>query len=116
MPLAKRRLWTTGWLPKVALAPGPPIPAPEASDWIGTWYPEAKIEIKNGVGRKLSIEAVRVIETPSGDTHNVTFRALVKPGPGTLALTDEGSYGEGYRVRMQRIGPWLADRGQRWLW
>jgi hypothetical protein len=106
-PLAKKPNWTSGWLPSAALTRVAPMPASKASDWIGAWGPNARITIRNGGGGKLRIEAVRVIEMPSGNTHNGTFRVLVKPESSTLTFTDEGSYGEGCRVRMQRIGSWL---------
>jgi len=105
---AKKPLWTSGWLPSASLAPVAPMSAPKASDWIGTWYPGARIRIRNGGGGKLRIEAVRVIEMPSGDTHNGAFQARIKPDAATLAFADEGSYGEGCRVRMQRVGAWLV--------
>jgi len=106
-PVAKKPLWTRGWLPSAALTPVAPLPTPRASDWIGLWGPNARIRISSSGGGKLRIEAVRVIEMPSGDTHNGTFSALVTTGTDTLDLRDEGSYGEGCHVRMQRIGPWL---------
>ena len=41
------------------------------------------------------------------DFHNGGFMAHVAPQNDTIAFADEGSYGEGCQVRMQRIGPWL---------
>jgi hypothetical protein len=104
LPSAKKQSWSHGWLPTAALAPVAPMPAPKASDWVGTWGPNGRITIRNAKAGKLRIEGVRVIEMPSGDTHNGTFNVLVSPGATTLAFTDDGSYGEGCRVRMQRIG------------
>ena len=71
-------------------------------------HPGSGIDIKNGGGGKLRSEAVAVLSTPS-DTHNGGLKALVKPGTDALVFTDEGSYGDGCHVRMQRIGPWFLD-------
>ena len=64
------------------------------------------IEIKSGDGGKLHVEGVMTLPTPSGDFQNGDFKAQVVP-QNTLAFTDEGAYGDGCHVRMQRIGPWL---------
>jgi len=106
-PVAKKPLWSSGWLPSTTLAPVAPMPAPKVSDWTGMWGPNARITIVSGGGGELRIEAVRVIEMPRGDTHNGMFNARIKSGIDTLDFRDEGSYGAGCRVRMQRIGPWL---------
>lgn len=107
-PLAKKQIWMKGWLPSAALTPVAPMPSPKTSDWIGTWYhPGGPIEIKNGDGGKLHVEGGMTLPTPSGDFQNGDFEAQVTPQNDTLAFTDEGSYGDGCHVRMQRIGPWL---------
>ena len=75
-PLAKKQIWANGWLPSAALTPVAPMLSPKLSDWIGTWCnPGCRIEISNGDGGKLRIEAEglfrpRVIFTmvPSGRT------------------------------------------------
>jgi len=106
-PLAKKPVWTTGWLPSAALTPVAPTPSPKTSDWIGSWYhPGGPVEIKDGDGGKLRVEGGMTLPTPSGDFQNGDFQAQVAPQT-TLAFTDEGSYGDGCRVRMQRIGPLL---------
>jgi hypothetical protein len=107
VPLDNKRSWTTGWLPSSALSPVAPMPAPQATDWLGTWVPGASIEITDGGEGKLRVEAVRVIESANGNTQNGTFRASVMPGTDTLAFGDEGANGGECRLRMQRIGPWL---------
>jgi hypothetical protein len=106
-PLAKKQSWITGWLPSAVLTPVAPMPSPETSDWIGTWrHPGGHIEIKDGDGGKLRVEGGMTVPTPAGDFQNGDFKAQVAP-QNTLAFTDEGSYGDGCHVRMQRIGPWL---------
>ena len=107
-PLAKKQIWVTGWLPSAALAPVSPMRSPKVSDWIGAWYhPGGSIEIKDGSVGKLNIEAGMTVPTLH-DFHNGDFRAKVTPPESdTIALTDEGDYGDGCQVRMQRIGPWL---------
>jgi hypothetical protein len=107
-PLAKKQIWVTGWLPSAALAPVSPMRSPKASDWIGTWYhPGGSIEIRDGNVGKLDIEAGMTVPTLH-DFHSGDFRAKVTPPQNdTIALTDEGDYGDGCQVRMQRIGPWL---------
>jgi hypothetical protein len=56
-PLAKRQIWTTGWLPGAALTPVAPMPSPKTADRVGTWYhPGGSVEIKRGPGGKLRIE------------------------------------------------------------
>jgi hypothetical protein len=46
LPLAKKQIWATGWLPSAALAPVAPMASPETSEWIGTWdHPPGSIEI-----------------------------------------------------------------------
>lgn len=107
LPLSKKRIWATGWLPTRALEKLRPAPAPKASDWIGTWHPGARIEISDGGNGKLRIDATRVIVTTSGDTKNGTFTALVTPGSDTLTFVDSGANGDDCKVRMQRVGPWL---------
>jgi hypothetical protein len=105
--LAKNQIWIRGWLPSAALTPVAPMPSPKTSDWTGTWHhPGGPVEIKNGDGGKLHVEGVMTLPTPSGDFQNGEFKAQVEP-QNTIAFTDEGSYGDGCHVRMQRIGPWL---------
>jgi hypothetical protein len=41
------------------------------------------------------------------DVQNGDFMAHLTPQDDTIAFIDEGGYGEGCHVRMQRIGPWL---------
>lgn len=44
----------------------------------------------------------------ANDFHNGGFKAQVTPKNDTVAFADDGTnYGEGCRVRLQRIGPWL---------
>ena len=106
-PLAKNQTWIRGWLPSTALTPIAPMTSPTTSDWTGTWYhPGGPIEIKSGDGGKLHVEGGMTLPTPSGDFQNGDFKAQVAP-QNTLAFTDEGAYGDGCHVRMQRIGPWL---------
>jgi hypothetical protein len=106
-PLAKKQIWVSGWLPSTALAPVAPMASPKISDWLGTWYQAGGgVEIKRGDGGKLHIEGEMVI--PAGrDTHNGDFKADLAPQDDTIAFADEGGYGDGCQVRMQRIGPWL---------
>jgi hypothetical protein len=113
-PLAKKQIWTTGWLPSAALTPVAPMPSPKTSDWIGTWYhPGGSIAIKSGDGGRLSIEGGMTVPT-ANDFHNGDFKAQAAPQNGSIALVDDGSYyGDGCKVRLQRIGPWLlaVDNG-----
>jgi hypothetical protein len=107
-PLAKKQIWANGWLPSAALTPVAPMPSPKLSDWIGTWCnPGCRIEISNGDGGKLRIEAEGLFPT-ARDFHNGAFRADVAPQDNAIAFADDGTnYGDECRVRMQRIGPWL---------
>ncbi|MDF2115508.1 hypothetical protein PY365_08005 [Roseiarcaceae bacterium H3SJ34-1] len=107
-PLAKRQVWANGWLPAAALAPVPPMPSPKPADWIGAWrHPGGHIEIKSDGGGKLAIEGEMVVPT-ARDFHNGGFKAQVTPQAATLAFADDGSnYGDGCKVRMERIGAWL---------
>jgi len=41
------------------------------------------------------------------DVQNGDFMAHLTPQDDTIAFIDEGGYGKGCHVRMQRIGPWL---------
>ena len=106
-PQAKKQIWATGWLPSAALTPVAPLASPKIPDWLGTWYhPGGGVEITRGDGGKLHIEGEMVVPT-ARDTHNGDFKADVTPQNDTIAFADEGGYGDGCQVRMQRIGPWL---------
>ena len=107
-PLATKQVWTIGWLPSAALTPVAPMLAPKTSDWVGTWYhPGGSIEIKNGKRDILDVEGGMTVPT-ANDFHNGGFKAQVTPKNDTVAFADDGTnYGEGCRVRLQRIGPWL---------
>lgn len=112
-PLAKRQIWTRGWLPSAALTPVAPMASPKTSDWIGTWYhPGGSIEIKNGDGGKLHVEGEMIVPG-ARDVHTGEIQAQVMPEKDTIAFVDDGSIPfektdeGGCRVRMQRIGPWL---------
>jgi hypothetical protein len=106
-PLAKNQIWTMGWLPSAALTPVAPMQSPQTLDWIGSWYhPGGHIEIRGSDGGNLSVEGTMTVPTPTGDFQNGDFRAQVTPR-NSLAVTDEGSYGDGCHLRMQRVGPWL---------
>jgi hypothetical protein len=112
-PLAKKQIWTTGWLPTSALQTVAPNPHPKMSDWIGTWYhPGGSIEIKKAAGSKLHVEGGMTVPT-ARDFHNGQFEARVTPQNDTIAFVDDGTIpfekmNEGEcRMRMQRIGPWL---------
>ncbi len=106
-PLAKKQIWAKGWLPSTALMPVAPIGSPKISDWLATWHhPGGSVEITRGDRGKLHIEGVMVI--PAGrDTSNGDFKADVTARGDTIAFADEGGYGDGCQVRMERIGPWL---------
>lgn len=103
-PLAKKQIWVNGWLPSAALTPVLPMPNPEISDWVGTWYhPGGPIEIRKAKGGKLHVEGGMTVPTAK-DFHNGDFAGDVMPKGDTIAFVDQ--YGE-CRVRLQRIGPWL---------
>lgn len=109
---AKKQVWTRGWLQSTALEPVKPMPAPNTSDWLGTWsHPGGDIVIKKLAGGKLSVEGEMVVPTAQ-DAHTGEIAAKVTPGKDTIAFVDDGSTpfeqeGGGCRVRMQRVGPWL---------
>jgi hypothetical protein len=106
-PQAKKQIWIRGWLPSEALTPVAPTSSPEPADWIGGWrHPGGFVEITNGDGGKLRVEGSMTLPTPSGDFQNGDLQARVAPNT-LIAFTDEGVYGDGCHVRMQRIGPWL---------
>lgn len=106
-PLAKQPAWISAWLPSAALTPVAPLSSPKAADWIGAWrHPGGSIEIKNGDDGKLQVEGAMTLQTPSGDFQNGDFKARVAPQT-IIAFTDEGDYGDGCHVRMQRIDMWL---------
>jgi len=106
-PRAKKQIWIRGWLPSAALTPYAPTPSPKTSDWVGSWrHPGGFVEIKNGDDGKLGVAGSMTLPTPSGDYQNGDFQAQVAPQT-TIAFTDEGIYGDGCHVRMQRIGPRL---------
>ena len=112
-PLAKKQIWTTGWLPGAALASVAPMPSPKTADWVGTWYhPGGSIGIKRGAGGKLRIEGEMVVPG-ARDVHTGAIEAQVMPGKDTIAFMDDGSIpfekaDEGEcRVRMQRFDSWL---------
>lgn len=112
-PLAKKQIWTTGWLPSAALTPVAPMPSPKTSDWIGTWHhPGGSIEIKNGDGGNLHVEGEMIVPGAQ-DVHTGEIQAKVMPKNNTIAFVDDGSIPfektdeGGCRVRMQRIGPLL---------
>ncbi len=56
------------------------------------------------------------LPTPSGDFQNGEFKAQVAPQNDTIAFNDEGGYGNGCHVWMQRIGPWLLVWEQCRMW
>jgi hypothetical protein len=112
-PLAKKQVWTRGWLPTSALATVEPMATPKRSDWTGTWVqPGGEITIAGGAGGPLSIEGEMIVPTAK-DVHTGELKASAMPASDTIAFVDDGSTpfdkteeGE-CRVRMQRIGPWL---------
>jgi hypothetical protein len=110
-PLVKKPITTTGWLPTAALMPVAPMRSPRASDWIGTWdRPGGGVEIKNGAGGKLHIEADMTL--PAGrELRNGYFKAQIAPKYDTIVFDD--GYDDGCRVRMQRVGPWLMVEDNR---
>ncbi|MGC1318408.1 MAG: hypothetical protein WA866_17470, partial [Pseudolabrys sp.] len=102
-PLATKQVWTIGWLPSAALTPVAPMLAPKTSDWVGTWYAGGSNEISSGI---LAVEGGMTVPT-ANDFHTGGFKAQVTPKNDTVAFADDGTnYGEGCRVRLQRIGPW----------
>jgi hypothetical protein len=106
-PQSKKQTWTTGWLPSAALTPVAPSPSPTQSDWIGAWrQPGGHIEISEGDGGKLNVEGGMTVPTPAGDFQNGDFKARVA-AQSALSFTDEGVYGDGCHIRMQRIDSWL---------
>lgn len=113
-PLAKKQIWTSGWLPSSALSPVAPMPSPEISDWIGTWdHPHGSIEIKRGgIGGRLQVDGEMVVPGAQ-NVHTGVIHAQVTPGQNTIAFLEDGwlpfetKCDSGCRVRMQRIGPWL---------
>lgn len=103
-PLAKKQIWAHGWLPSAALRPVLPMPNPQTSDWIGTWYhPGGSIEIRDVKGGKLYVEGGMTVPTAK-DFHNGDFAGEVVPKGDTIAFVDQY---EECRVRLQRVGPWL---------
>jgi hypothetical protein len=120
-PLAKKAIWTTGWLPTSALTQLTPMAAPETADWVGTWdHPLGCIEInRGGIGGRLKIEGVMVVPGTQ-DVHTGAIDAQVMPGKDTIAFIDDGwlpfetKSDDACRVRMQRIGRWLLveDNGE----
>ena len=107
-PLAKKQTGTNGWLPSAALTPIAPMPSPAKSDWIGTWsHPGGSIGIKTCDGGKLRVEGGMTLKT-ARDFHNGEFKAEAAPQGNAITLADDGSNcGDGCKVRLQRIGPWL---------
>jgi hypothetical protein len=110
-PLARKQVWTTGWLPNSALTPVAPMPAPKLPDWTGTWsHPGGEITIsRSGDGGKLSIAGEMIVPT-ARDVHTGEVQATATPGKDTIAFADDGSIAfdksdqAGCRMRMQRIG------------
>lgn len=101
-PVAKKQVWTQGWVPSSALAPVTPMPSPKPSDWIGSWtQPGGSIEITQG-RRALHAEGSMAVPT-ARDVHTGAFEADVTLANGMISLTDS----DDCRVRMQRIGAWL---------
>jgi hypothetical protein len=113
-PLAKKQIWTSGWLPRAALTPVAPMASPGVSDWIGSWdHPHGSIEIKpGGIGGRLQVDGVMVVPTAQ-DFHTGAIEAQAMPGKDSLAFLNDGWFpfetkcDDGCRVRMQRIGEWL---------
>ena len=85
------------------MTPVAPMLAPKTP-----WYhPGGSIEIKSGKRDILDVEGGMTVPT-ANDFHNGGFKAQVTPKNDTVAFADDGTnYGEGCRVRLQRIGPWL---------
>ena len=114
-PSTKNPAWTEGWLPSVALSPVAPMPRPAPADWQGTWtQPGGTIEIKpGGIGGRLRIEGEMVILT-ARNVRTGVIDAQVDPAQAAIAFLEDGwlpfetKCDSGCRVRMQRIGPWLA--------
>jgi hypothetical protein len=113
-PLAKKQVWTTGWLPGATLTPVARMSPTTASDWVGTWYhPGGPIEIRQVAGGKLHVEGGMTVPT-AHDFHNGGFAAETTPQNDLLDFVDDGSNdGPECHVQMQRIGPWLlvGDNG-----
>jgi hypothetical protein len=101
------QLWATAWLPSAALTPLAPMGSPKPADWLGAWHhPGGGVEITRRKGGPLHIEGLMLV--PVGRSiNNGDFQADATPHGDTLAFTDQGGYGDGCHVRMQRIGPLL---------
>jgi hypothetical protein len=114
-PSAKKQIWASGWLPNSTLSPVVPMASPRNPDWLGTWtQPGGTIEIKRGgIGGRLQVGGEMIVPGTQ-DVHTGVIDAQVNPTNGTIAFLDDGWFpfetkcDSGCRVRMQRIGPWLA--------
>ncbi len=116
----RKPIFTSGWLPREALAPVKPMAEPRTEDWLGSWDQHyAGIEIKRGGGGRLKISGEAAFKGAQ-DVHTGVLEAQVIPGKDSIAFVDDGSQpfettsDSGCRVRMQRIGPSLVvvDNGE----
>ncbi|CCD97564.1 hypothetical protein [Bradyrhizobium sp. STM 3809] len=113
-PHARQQTWTSGWLPRAALAPVAPMAAPAGADWTGRWeHPGGGLTITAAGGGRLRIEGDQVLPT-GRDLHNGSIAATAEPKDGLVAFVDDGSTpferpnaGDECRVRLQRVGAWL---------
>ncbi|WP_027552558.1 hypothetical protein [Bradyrhizobium sp. Cp5.3] len=113
-PVRRIPAWRNGWLPRAALSPVAPMPAPQLSDWLGTWsLPNGSIAITDdGIGGRLHIVGEMAVATMR-DVHTGTLDAQVKPGTDNIAFLEDGwlpfetNCDSGCRVRMRRVGPFL---------
>nr|WP_041756057.1 hypothetical protein [Bradyrhizobium sp. ORS 278] len=113
-PHARTQTWTSGWLPRTALAPVTPMARPALADWTGSWvHPGGGLAITSAGGGRLRIEGDQVV--PAGrDLNNGSLAATAQPEGGLIAFVDDGttpferpSAGDECRVRLQRVGALL---------
>jgi len=110
----------SGWIASTSLAAVAGAPAPQPSDWTGTWrHPGGKLTIKSAKDGRLAIAGEHSYPV-AGGVRSADFAASAAPADGMLAFADDGTTpfdtaAEGAcLMRLRRIAALLVveDNGQ----
>jgi hypothetical protein len=111
----RKARWTNGWMPSASLAKVQPSPAPQRSDWLGTWTHSAgHITIAPGKDGAFNIDGEGFYQGAQNVQTGV-LDAVAKPGNGLLQFADDGTTPFDKAkdkaecvVRMQRVAALLV--------
>jgi hypothetical protein len=113
-PIAKKPVWTNGWMRNEHLSPVAPSRAHRLADWTGTWvHAMGEITIAEGKNGKLSVDGIHAYKGAQ-NVHTGILSAEAAPTGDMLAFADDGErpFAEAKdaecQVRMQRVGKLLV--------